>query len=142
MHQVQGSTSGVAPLGLQDADLDLLDDDVDSLDSNGGDAADEEAENLLEEMRRLNRDAAAACEKVESSTVVNDKFESEVHRKLQANILDMINDVASGVVPEEAPSQRLPAQAEIEAQPGKQIIVCRQRCLSVNQPEPVNSEPA
>ena len=85
-------------LGSRDVDdLDLSDDD--ELDSSNGDA---EADALLEEMRKMNAQAAAACATIDGSTKTNDTLADELHTKLGKSVLSIIEDVASGNVSDEA----------------------------------------
>ena len=76
---------------------DLLDE------GNSQDDSDGEADRLLEEMRQLNRDVAAAVDSVEGKTLSFNDESDDLHSKLNSKALDIINDVKLGRDPDEPP---------------------------------------
>ena len=89
------------------------DDLLDELDSENG--GDDEADRLLEEMRRLNRDVAAAVNSVEGKTLSFDDESDQMHTKLNAMALDIINDVKLGKSVEDTPCGTL-ASSSVSAE--------------------------
>jgi hypothetical protein len=97
-----------------DDELDLSDDELE------GSNDDSEADRILEEMRRMNEQAKAACDTVDGSTKTNDSVSEDLHRKLCTNILSLIQDVASGSngdADEAAESAAPPSSAALAAAP-------------------------
>ena len=91
------------------------DDDVSDLDSevsrSDADAteADFEADRLLEEMRKLNRDVASAVDGVGGATEVADVADDKMHSRLDKMVVGIIHDVVNGVDLNEAPEEPPPA---------------------------------
>ena len=78
-------------------------------------ASDAEADALLEDMKRLRSDVAAAMDTVDSRTDSADVAADKMHSRLTASVLDIINNVASGVdQPEEDPTETASADAHDE----------------------------
>ena len=59
-------------------------------------------------MRRLNAAAAAECRKIDCSTETNDAFSSDLHKKLNESVLELIGEVADSKTAETAPPEPSP----------------------------------
>ena len=73
------------------------------------DDADNEADRLLEDMRQLNRDVAAAVNVVERKTHSFDDESDQMHSKLNSMALNIICDIKMGRCVDEPPSRDLTA---------------------------------
>lgn len=86
-----------------EVEADLLDDLDDLADEDM--APDDEADRLLEDMRRLNRDVAAAVNSIDGCTESASAASDKMHSRLTASVLDIISDVAAGVSEHEKDSE-------------------------------------
>ena len=92
---------------LSQADDDDLDSEVSRSDADATEA-DLEADRLLEEMRKLNRDVASAVDGVGGATEVADTADDKMHSRLDKMVVGIIHDVVNGVDPNE-PEEPSPA---------------------------------
>ena len=93
---------------LSQADDGRLDSEVSRSDADATEA-DLEADRLLEEMRKLNRDVASAVDGVGGATEVADTADDKMHSRLDKMVVGIIHDVVNGVDPNEAPEEPPPA---------------------------------